>query len=879
MKTRQQRLADERAGHPSSPPQQLADKTRGPRRTKAKKPSVGEATASSSAPVAGSGLNPGCVLDQPGTVEAGSVVPAAQLAVPGESQALLRVWVDAGPEALASGRPVDDPNLELAIPSALVPKLLAFIASRNGVEPHLQEISQMAPPNTPTRIEPALQQLTHPDPAQSPSVSQLLLPKSLELQPVPSSSPDTLNAAEIPAILRNRSYLPFYSADGTAFYGNLPKPTKAPVLDASSEDHEVFQQLDDEASANEDSEMEDASGSNSTAGPMAESSLQEATQSTQERTPETPRGSGWSLSNFFRPAHYSARRRFGFSPLSPVSERSEPTPETQTQTTAQMQTETMAPTKPKKKKSVPISAKAARTRNRRHIDSVAEAVKPITSSPSHRDQQSPARTSRARSPRHNDSVAEPSKPIAIGPNHRDQQSRAKKANLSSGSTEATATEEESSPATRPTHRDPEEARKAQSGESEMTPTIRFPSRYLDRSKVANKRKRWGSPEIIPNPEARSYGLGEAEFYGDSEEDDAIEQQPGKLRRTSEHTDFSSQAAGDPHKARPYTGPMFKKFTTEYSSDNVFSENEAALKGEEAKAKITNSGQQSIAKTPILVTNSAGTFKVPSPSDSDWSESESEEEVCTTGLEGVTPTPRKDEKLELAVPALSPSALPRPQQIIRPAAESEALRKARDKALKYKPRSPSKLSRSSRTYSSPPPSNEEKTKGKSGAQAVEDAITVSNPGPAGRPRFTAYEDWRMIAPSAVTAAVERMEVDANLAGNAFAETLDNTEPSGSPKFTAYEDWRKTAPPAVTAAVEGMEVDATMAGNAFEEALENPGPAGPAAFNAYEKWCKTASPAVTAALGRMVVDPNLAGDAFKKGLDNFPTSGKRAAQAAA
>lgn len=82
MKTRQQRRAKGRAGHPSSPPQQLPIKTRGPRRTRAKQLSVGETPASSPAPAAGGGQV---------TVAAGALAPAAQLAVPGEVQQKLRI--------------------------------------------------------------------------------------------------------------------------------------------------------------------------------------------------------------------------------------------------------------------------------------------------------------------------------------------------------------------------------------------------------------------------------------------------------------------------------------------------------------------------------------------------------------------------------------------------------------------------------------------------------------------------------------------------------------------------------------------------------------------------------------------------------------------
>ena len=97
-KTRQQRLAEERAGHPPSPPQFLEDKQRGPKYTWAKTPNA--------------------------TVAVGPVVPAAESAVLREPQALLHVWVDAGPEA--SGRPVDDPTHEMMITSSLIPELVTF---------------------------------------------------------------------------------------------------------------------------------------------------------------------------------------------------------------------------------------------------------------------------------------------------------------------------------------------------------------------------------------------------------------------------------------------------------------------------------------------------------------------------------------------------------------------------------------------------------------------------------------------------------------------------------------------------------------------------------------------------------------------------------
>lgn len=855
MKTRQQRLAEERAGNPSSPPQQLPVKTRGPRRTRPKQPSVGKAPASSPAPVAGSGQVP---------IAAGALAPAAQLAVPREAQALLRLWVDVSPEAVASGRPVNGPTIELAIPSAEIADLLAFIESLHQtesqrqktptrmapqtpparIEPALQRsplsvqspstnerafavaphitlariepaiqsssapaqspkinkpiytMSQMAPRSTPTRIEPALQNTSPP--VRSPNITKVINRMSHSIlgqtankkstrQPVPSSR-ETPTIASILAVSLNRSLPVTYSADGAALYGNLVTTTDASGLNATFDDHEVYQQLDDEASINGDSNMEDVSDSGSPSSNLVESSLQEAMQSTLERSPETPQGSGWGLGNLFQSAHDTMARRFGFSPLTPISERSEPTPETRTvktaqtqvETPAQMQTEKTTPKKPKRKNSVPTSARAMRARDRRH----------------------------------NHSFAEKGKSITIGQNQRDQKSVAKKATAASRSPEATVTEDENSPAKRPIHRNQEEAQKTQTPEPDMTPTIRFPSRFLDRT-LASKRKRWGSPDTLSNPKGKSYGLGEAESYGSSEEDGVTEQQPGKLRRTSKSADFRSQAAGNPDKARPYTGSMFEKSTVEYKGGNVFSEYYGVRFREEAEAKKTNISQQCSAKTPIPITNSAGTFKVPSPGDSDWSNSESEEEeeegMHTTGFEDVTPSRTKSGEHGLALPALRPSEPPKPQQIMKPVAESEALRRARDKALKHKPRYPSRLGRSM-TCSSPPLSNEGET--------------------SGRPIYDAYENWCQTAPTAVAAAVERMEVDPNLTGNAF-----------------------------------------------EEALNNAGPAGRANFNAYQEWCKTASPAVIAVLGMMAVDANLAGDAFKGGLSDFASSAKGAEQVVA
>lgn len=157
---------------------------------------------------------------------------------------------------------------------------------------------------------------------------------------------------------------------------------------------------------------------------------------------------------------------------------------------------------------------------------------------------------------------------------------------------------------------------------------------------------------------------------------------------------------------------------------------------------------------------------------------------TTGFEDVSPSRTKNGEHGLALPALRSFEPPEPQQIMKAVTESEALRKARDKALKHKSGYPSRLGRSSMTCSSPPASNEAETR-------AAKPSTDSNPGPTGRPIYDAYEKWCKSASTAVTAAVERMEVDPNVAGNAFEEALTNSGPAGCANFNAYEEWCKTS----------------------------------------------------------------------------------------
>ncbi len=457
--------------------------------------------------------------------------------------------------------------------------------------------------------------------------------------------------------------------------------------------------------------------------------------SLQAGPPETSPRSKWSIGNLFQPG--SIKKLFGFSPLAPVSESPESLAPTPTTSTAQTLTGESAHTEPKNRRLLPTSAKDARAKNRRHNDSFIKPVKPATTSKT----------------------------------QRDRLLRARETNPACCTTETTGVEEEQSPDMIPTERAQGEARQVEAEGPTPKQTIRRPSRSLDKMNQ-NKRKRWGEPVALPSPDRGSNGLGKTDLCGNKEENGLGEEQPGKIRRTSGLREFTSQVAGDPNTARPY----------EYQGGNVFAEYEAAQ-------KATNSGNRSPQKTPIPITNSTGTFKVPSPGDSDWSDSGSEEE------EGI--------------------------QRIPPLTQSEALRKAREKLSKYKPRNPSKLIHSSRAYQSPPSISETAAKRGSGPQAAVEIEPSTAVGlkQTGRTNFTAFEDWCKTAPLAVTAALETMEVDSKIAGDAFERGLGHMGTSRTNRYVAFEEWSKTAPPTVTTVLENMEVDANLAGQAFQSGLDN------------------------------------------------------------
>lgn len=242
-------------------------------------------------------------------------------------------------------------------------------------------------------------------------------------------------------------------------------------------------------------------------------------------------------------------------------------------------------------------------------------------------------------------------------------------------------EEEHFPAMGSTDRDEGESKQAEIQEQTAERLIRSTSRTPDATSK-NKRKRRGDEVDTPSPEVGSYGRGGRDSYGSPEEDDEMEEQPGKIRRTRGQEGFTSRVAGDSNTARQNVGLKAQHTTIEYQGGNVLAEYY------EAARSAANNGKQSLAEASIPITNTTGTLKVPSPGHGDQSEKKNDEEVVTAGLRAVTPSHQKNRESRSGSPALRQSELPEPEEILRPA-EVAALRKLRDRVEKYKASLPGK----------------------------------------------------------------------------------------------------------------------------------------------------------------------------------------------
>ena len=228
-----------------------------------------------------------------------------------------------------------------------------------------------------------------------------------------------------------------------------------------------------------------------------------------------------------------------------------------------------------------------------------------------------------------------------------------------------------------------------------------------------KRKRIPSPDVIPLPAGGGYGLVDEYFMVDSSSDDEMvaqetptKERPAKKARTSTPPDST---VGSPFRARPYTGSLFTHPDVQRSpEDNVFDE---ANKPD---------GYPALDSTPppgpTLV------FKVPSPgsSDSDDEDDDEQDQIIERTKKAPSPSalapksilrnsasnlsqPRPAANSTSPSKSMVPPPRPVPGHATLPAATmtapSDALEKAREKALKHQPKQPSTLRESSRLSSS------------------------------------------------------------------------------------------------------------------------------------------------------------------------------------
>ena len=674
-------------------------------------------------------------------------MPAAQSAAQGEPQALVKVWVD-------SARAVDDPSHQLAIPSALVPELLAFVESirdqgnQNPVATYSSSSAQVTPSlerrrfarGSPTpRTEPRLPETSQALGHDTASAHVLSVSPIREMCGPPAPSAQVDSHSPLPEISKPMAFQPapagIVSPMVSPFHGTFP-PMATHALSARAEQPPQVipgPMAPVSPSALVEHPLEDCSRPMAfhAASPRVEQPFQEISRPMAPIF--TPAHVQSPLQDIYRPAapHDSSPAPFSNIVDKQTSDQEMPNQDigevgqsnemglvrkslspSKSQTTGgsshrnrrlssrkpsalppiKRELSSM-PTDPKTLKAVGIPSMF---RKHRHLPAYeadgSVLYGPVAPSDDHLKFQQIEEAS-ADKDSDMDDVSTPETPQAsssvAGRSIRSTRSVRRQFGFSPLTT--ISERSESSPPTQPARNPP--------------PPIRFPSRTLDRMNK-NKRKRWTSPESIPNPKGKSYGLGEAEFYGNAEEDkqeksDFGMHQPGKVRRTSQSPSFSSQGAGNPDPSRPH------------------------------------GGQQSIKKTPVPIKNLAGTFKVPSPGDIDWSDSQSEDEGS------------------------SQAAARQPPTIINPGPTIRSQFAAKGYEDWLQAASPAVAAIVQRMEVDPT----------AAGQIFESALN-SNPAPTGRPIFTAYEDWCKTAPPAVTAAIDGMEVDPNTAGTAFMRGLDN-----------------------------------------------------------------------------------------------------------
>lgn len=603
MKTRQQKLAEERAGHPPSPPQKLEDNPRRQRRTREKTPSAVVAE---------------------GSVELAESLPGAE-----KPQALLRIWADA---ALSD----DNPTYQFAIPSARVPEFFRHLERICNQGKH----NSFATSSTPAQVTPSLSKPQFAPISPPSSIKSVLRDTSPQM--APQTAPARVVSPFQQASPPMKPPAPSYGVE------QLPQETSRPVVShttpASTEpfSQETFRPIAPHAqptrAQSPAQEIFRLKKSRNSPPASVEDAFQQTSHSIKSPYVEQliytmPQSvlSAYPVEHSVTTSHRNVIDKQTLDQKMPDKKFGEPVQSNPTEpvrnTLSHSQGQTANRSTRRKEKTVsrnpmvPLPVK----RNLEPVPSYLTTGKPAIFC---NNKHLPVYTADGQAlygpvepSEDHQNFQPPDEPRA---NEGSDMSRSRferftrpthygKTRIGFSQLSPVSEISESAPQAQ-----------AQPIQTNSTQALLFPSRNLN--KMMNKRKRWTSPEIIPNPKGRSDALSEMDFYGGDEDDGVLENPPGKVRRTCQSQNFSSQVAGGLSKSRPYNG------------------------------------QQPISKTPTRITNSTGTFKVPSPGDDNWSESESEDEVSQaasqpSAVNNPGPTNRPqftayEEWLQTASPAVS-----------------------------------------------------------------------------------------------------------------------------------------------------------------------------------------------------------------------------------
>ena len=225
-----------------------------------------------------------------------------------------------------------------------------------------------------------------------------------------------------------------------------------------------------------------------------------------------------------------------------------------------------------------------------------------------------------------------------------------------------------------------------------------------------KRKRMPSPDVIPLPASGGFGMVDEYFIVDSSSDEG--DTTAQETPTKENPFKRARTIGNPFRARPYTGTLFA--------------HPDASRSPEVENSFTESNKPVVHAAPDITPPSGPTltFKVPSPGSSDSGEDEDEgdeQEQTNKNIHSASmrdvPAPksilrnsksnqsqsRPITNSSLPSKPLAPPPRPNPSHATLPTAAamtpSDALEKAREKALRHQPKQPSTLRESSRLSTS------------------------------------------------------------------------------------------------------------------------------------------------------------------------------------